>query len=73
MKSLVEMISGICDRCKKETAQKTIDEYPVTQILWYYENRGLHSPMYLGTYEYNGKKYRIDISVREEADNGQHT
>jgi hypothetical protein len=70
MKTLAERAAVICEACKSQAVShaedKAIEEYPVNQILWAFENRSFgKSPMFWGYYEYKGKKYSIEIIVKE--------
>ncbi|MDR2049676.1 MAG: hypothetical protein LBP69_09515 [Treponema sp.] len=65
MKNLAEMAAGICEACRRDIEQETIYAYPVKEIMWAFENRSQGKPMFWGSYEYKGKIYGIEITVKE--------
>jgi hypothetical protein len=65
MKNLAELTADFCRSCEREIRNKTIEEYPIEQIIRTFESLG-KMPMFWGYYEYKGKEYTIEIIVKEK-------
>jgi hypothetical protein len=65
MKNMAELAAGICEACRREMENKAVEDYPVKQILQAYEHLLVKRPMFWGRYEYKGKEYGIEITVKE--------